>query len=318
MESSRLLYLSIILCLLQTINLGPLVAHSHSGNVNVGEQPLSKIAIHRAIYALDENSSVKAYSLDLGTKGEDSHWVMVQLESPNPSVDDWVAVFFLENLNKWPVSSKSLLLCVFLNTMCGHWTTNHDFSAVTAIRFANPNAPVYPCVSQGKAWTEGEQGILKGIIRRTRLRHPKGIKTYSFKSSPYPGQDTLQRVVIFGDMGKDPFMMATIQVANVVCQLRPCSMFLLRTEQNFACTFGKANGKGKLPEALAEHQCVSSETTHYAGTFSGTMHIVVGGGGSHISNFGPLNPSRSLYQEADYGFVKLTAFNHSSLLYEYK
>lgn len=68
MESSRLLYLSIILCLLQTINLGPLVAHSHSGNVNVGEQPLSKIAIHRAIYALDENSSVKAYSLDLGTK----------------------------------------------------------------------------------------------------------------------------------------------------------------------------------------------------------------------------------------------------------
>ena len=39
-----------------------------------------------------------------------------------------------------------------------------------AIRFANPNAPVYPCVSQGKAWTEGEQGILKGIICRRRLR----------------------------------------------------------------------------------------------------------------------------------------------------
>ncbi|MBA0552553.1 hypothetical protein Golob_023353, partial [Gossypium lobatum] len=27
-------------------------------------------------------------------------------------------------------------------------------------------------------------------------------KTYSFKSSPYPGQNSLQRVVIFGDMGK--------------------------------------------------------------------------------------------------------------------
>ncbi|KAK7809639.1 putative inactive purple acid phosphatase 27, partial [Quercus suber] len=27
-------------------------------------------------------------------------------------------------------------------------------------------------------------------------------KTYSFKSSPYPGQDSLQRVIIFGDMGK--------------------------------------------------------------------------------------------------------------------
>jgi len=27
-------------------------------------------------------------------------------------------------------------------------------------------------------------------------------KSYSFKSSPYPGQESLQRVVIFGDMGK--------------------------------------------------------------------------------------------------------------------
>jgi hypothetical protein len=27
-------------------------------------------------------------------------------------------------------------------------------------------------------------------------------KTYSFKSSPYPGQDSLQRIIIFGDMGK--------------------------------------------------------------------------------------------------------------------
>lgn len=27
-------------------------------------------------------------------------------------------------------------------------------------------------------------------------------KAYSFKSSPYPGQDSLQQVIIFGDMGK--------------------------------------------------------------------------------------------------------------------
>jgi len=27
-------------------------------------------------------------------------------------------------------------------------------------------------------------------------------KSYSFKASPYPGQDSLQRVVIFGDIGK--------------------------------------------------------------------------------------------------------------------
>ena len=27
-------------------------------------------------------------------------------------------------------------------------------------------------------------------------------KMYSFKASPYPGQNSLQRVIIFGDMGK--------------------------------------------------------------------------------------------------------------------
>lgn len=29
-------------------------------------------------------------------------------------------------------------------------------------------------------------------------------KSYSFKSSPFPGEESLQRVIIFGDMGKVP------------------------------------------------------------------------------------------------------------------
>nr|GMD00421.1 probable inactive purple acid phosphatase 1 isoform X1 [Ipomoea batatas] len=28
-------------------------------------------------------------------------------------------------------------------------------------------------------------------------------QSYQFKSSPYPGQNSVQRVIIFGDMGKD-------------------------------------------------------------------------------------------------------------------
>jgi hypothetical protein len=51
--------------------------------------------------------------------------------------------------------------------------------------------------------------FLNTFFRYTyRLGHllPNGSyiwsKKYSFKSSPYPGQDSLQRVVIFGDMGK--------------------------------------------------------------------------------------------------------------------
>lgn len=67
-----------------------------------------------------------------------------------------------------------------------------------------------------------------------------------------------------------------------------------------------------------QNQCVNSEKSHYSGTMNGTIHVVVGGGGSHLSPFTDLKTYWSIFQDFDYGFVKLTAFNHSSLLFEYK
>ncbi|CAL5017971.1 unnamed protein product [Urochloa decumbens] len=67
-----------------------------------------------------------------------------------------------------------------------------------------------------------------------------------------------------------------------------------------------------------EEKCTSSEKSHYSGTMNGTIHVVVGGGGSHLSNFTTEVPPWSIYREMEYGFVKLTAFNYTSLLYEYK
>ncbi|KAI3785862.1 hypothetical protein L1987_44988 [Smallanthus sonchifolius] len=69
---------------------------------------------------------------------------------------------------------------------------------------------------------------------------------------------------------------------------------------------------------IYQNQCVNSEISHYSGTVNGTIHIVVGGGGSHLSDFTEINTFWSLYKDRDWGFVKLTAFNHSSLLFEYK
>lgn len=69
---------------------------------------------------------------------------------------------------------------------------------------------------------------------------------------------------------------------------------------------------------IYQNQCVNSGASHYSGTMNGTIHVVAGGGGSHLSNFGEPVPSWSLKRDVDYGFVKLTAFNHSSLLFEYK
>lgn len=69
---------------------------------------------------------------------------------------------------------------------------------------------------------------------------------------------------------------------------------------------------------ILQNQCVNTERNSYSGVMNGTIHVVVGGGGSHLSNFSQVTPSWSLYRDYDYGFVKLTAFNHSSLLFEYK
>ncbi|KAJ4778923.1 Purple acid phosphatase [Rhynchospora pubera] len=67
-----------------------------------------------------------------------------------------------------------------------------------------------------------------------------------------------------------------------------------------------------------ENQCVNTNKTQYSGTMNGTIHAVVGGGGKSLDDFSTLVPSWSLYRDVDFGFVKLTAFNHSSLLFEYK
>lgn len=69
---------------------------------------------------------------------------------------------------------------------------------------------------------------------------------------------------------------------------------------------------------MLQNQCVNTEKSHYSGTVNGSIHVVVGGGGSHLSAFGPVQTSWSLFRDSNFGFVKLTAFNHSSLLFEYK
>nr|XP_011463269.1 PREDICTED: nucleotide pyrophosphatase/phosphodiesterase-like [Fragaria vesca subsp. vesca] len=68
---------------------------------------------------------------------------------------------------------------------------------------------------------------------------------------------------------------------------------------------------------IYQNQCVNSEIFNYSGTVNGTIHVVVGGGGSQLSDFSTLKTVWSIYQDLDFGYTKLTAYNHSSLLFEY-
>lgn len=554
-----------------------------------GEQPLSKIAIHKAIAAFHDSASIRAHPVLLGLKGEDTQWVTVSLVSPHPSADDWLGVFSPAKFNssscppvndpkeQAPYICSAPIKYKYANesnsdyTKTGKATLNFrlinqrsDFSfglfsgglsnpklvAVSnSISFANPKAPLYPRLAQGKSWDEmtvtwtsgydiseaapfvewGLKGDLQmhspagtltffqndmcgspartvgwrdpGFIHTSFLKNlwPNTVytyrighllhngsyvwsKIYSFRASPYPGQDSLQRVVIFGDMGKaerdgsneysnyqpgslnttdqlirdlsnidivfhigdityangyisqwDQFTAQVEPIASTVpymigsgnherdwpnsgsfydttdsggeCGVPAETMFYVPAENRakfwystdygmfhfciadtehdwregseqyrfieqclasvdrrkqpwliFAAhrvlgyssdywygqegSFQEPMGRESLQRLwqkykvdiaffghvhnyertcpIYQNQCVNTEKNHYTGTVNGTIHVVVGGGGSHLSDFSEVTPNWSLYRDYDWGFVKLTAFNHSSLLFEYK
>ncbi|KAH7673417.1 Phosphodiesterase I protein [Dioscorea alata] len=67
-----------------------------------------------------------------------------------------------------------------------------------------------------------------------------------------------------------------------------------------------------------QNTCMRNASNLYTGPFAATTHVVVGGGGASLAEFTTLRTHWSYFQDFDYGFVKLTAFNHSTLLFEYK
>ncbi|XP_045801533.1 probable inactive purple acid phosphatase 1 isoform X4 [Trifolium pratense] len=271
-------------------------------------QPLSKVAIHNTVFALNQGSSIKATPNLLGLKGQTTEWVTLRYSTPNPKIDDWIGVFSPANFSASTCPAENTLvnppfLCSapikfqyanfsshnYKNTGKGslklqliNQRSDFSFALFTGglanpklvavsnkVSFLNPNAPVYPRLAQGKTWDEitvtwtsgygisdaepfVEWGRKEGKLvqspagtltfdrntmcgapaRTVGWRDPGYIHTsflkelwpnkeytyklghrlvngttvwsqeYQFKSSPYPGQNSVQRVVIFGDMGK--------------------------------------------------------------------------------------------------------------------
>ncbi|CAK7336711.1 unnamed protein product [Dovyalis caffra] len=554
-----------------------------------GEQALAKIDIYKATLALDGSAFITARPRILGSLGEDSEWITVDIASKKPSADDWVGVFSPANFNSStcpPANDQELETPYICTAPIKYKYANHsnpeytktgkntlkfllinqraDFAFVLfsgglsnpklvsvshKLRFSNPNAPLYPRLAHGKSWDEmtvtwtsgynideAVPFVEWGMKGETRKRSPAGTltfkqnsmcgspartvgwrdpgfihtsflkdlwpntvytyrmghilsdgscvwsKIFSFKSSPYPGQDSLQRVIIFGDMGKAerdgsneysdyqpgslnttdqlikdldnidivfhigdlpysngyisqwdqftaqvqpitstvPYMIASGNherdwpnsgsfydtpdsggecgvpaetmyyvpaenrakfwystdygmfhfciadsehdwregteqyefiekcLASVDRQKQPWLIFSAHRVLGYSSnswyglegSFEEPMGRESLQKLwqkykvdiaffghvhnyertcpIYQNQCVSQEKHHYSGTVNGTIHVVAGGGGSHLSGYSSMIPNWSIYRDYDFGFVKLTAFNHSSLLFEYK
>lgn len=571
---------------LLSVKFGSVSCHQ---NVFGDEQPLSKIAIHKAIFALTDSASLNAYPSLLGSQGEDTVWVTVDLEHAEPAADDWVGVFSPAKFNSstcppyndpkeqtpyicsapikykfatdsnsnYVKTGKASLRFQLINQradfsfgLFSGGLSNPKLVAVSNfISFANPKAPVYPRLALGKSWNEmtvtwtsgynideavpfvewhkeggrkvqSPAGTLTfsrqsmcgspartvgwrdpGFIHTSSLKElwPNSVykyrlghllldgsyvwsKSYSFRSSPYPGQDSLQRVIVFGDMGKaerdgsneysnyqpgslnttdqlindlenidivmhigdmsyangyisqwDQFTAQVEPIASTVpymiasgnherdwpnsgsfydtpdsggeCGVLAETMFYVPAENRAKFWYSTDYGMFHFCVADSEHdwregteqykfiekclasadrqkqpwlifiahrvlgyssnnwyamegayeepmgreslqklwqkykvdiafyghvhnyertcpvyqsRCVNNEKSDYSGIVNGTIHVVVGGGGSHLSEFSQVVPNWSLFRDYDWGFVKMTAFNHSSLLFEYK
>lgn len=527
--------------------------------------------------------------LGLGENGaENSEWVTVEFHNPNPTKNDWIGVFSPANFSSSTCSLENPrvlppVICTapikyqlanFSNPKYAETGTGSlklqlinqraDFSFAlftdgllnpklvaisNTVTFANPKAPVYPRLAQGRAWdemtvtwTSGYEideafpVVEWGLQGKDRIISPAGTLTfdrsslcgapastvgwrdpgyihtgfmkelwpnlvytyrvghkmtngsyiwsdnYQFRASPYPGQKSVQKIVIFGDMGKDeidgsneynnfqraslnttkqlineldstdivfligdityangylsqwdqftaqvepiastiPFMIASGNherdwpgsgsfyqsqdsggecgvpaqtmfyvpaenrekfwystdygmfrfciadtehdwregteqykfiehcLATVDRQKQPWLIFLAHrvlgyssvdfyaVEGSFAEPMGRESlqklwQKYKVDIAIYGHAhsyertcpvyeniCTSQERNHYTGTFNGTIHVVAGGGGASLAQFSELQPRWSIFRDQDYGFVKLTATDHSNLLFEYK
>lgn len=553
-----------------------------------GEQPLSKVAIHKATLALDDLAYIKASPAILGSKGGNTEWVNVQFSYRNRSNDDWIGVFSPSNfsaetcLPENPRDEPPLLCSAPIKYQFANYSNPNykltgsgslklqlinqraDFSIAlfsggisnpkliavsNTVTFANPKAPLYPRLAQGKSWnemtvtwtsgysiSEADPFVEWGPQRGPQMQSPAGTltisrgsmcgspartvgwrdpgfihtsflkdlwpnslytyklghrlfngsyvwsETYHFRASPYPGQDSLQRVVIFGDMGKAerdgsnefnnyqpgslnttdqlirdlknidivfhigdicyangylsqwdqftsqvepitstlPYMIASGNherdwpgtgsfygnmdsggecgvlaetmfyvpaenrakfwyqtdygmfrfcvadtehdwregteqykfiercLASVDRHKQPWLIFLAHRVLGYSSgsfyaeegSFEEPMGRENLQELWQKYKvdvafyghvhnyertcpiyqnvCTNDEKNSYKGPLNGTIHVVAGGGGASLSDFTTLQTKWSIYKDHDFGFVKLTAFNHSTLLFEYK
>ncbi|KAJ6764219.1 PURPLE ACID PHOSPHATASE-RELATED [Salix koriyanagi] len=258
-----------------------------------GEQALAKIDIYKTTLALDGSAVITAYPRTLGSLGEDSEWITVNIVNEKPSADDWVGVFSPANFNAstCPPQDEQWQETPYICTApikykyANHSNPEYTETGKTTLRFllinqradfafvlfsgGLSNHHYTPRLAHGKSWDEmtvtwtsgynideAVPFVEWGMKGETPKRSPAGTltfkqnsmcgspartvgwrdpgfihtsflkdlwpntvytyrmghilsdgscvqsKVFSFKSSPYPGQDSLQRVIIFGDMGK--------------------------------------------------------------------------------------------------------------------
>ncbi|OAY50129.1 probable inactive purple acid phosphatase 1 [Manihot esculenta] len=178
-----------------------------------------------------------------------------------------------------------------------------------------------PAENRAKFWYSTDYGMFRFCIADTEHDWREGTEQYKF----------IEHCLASADRQKQPWL---IFLAHRVLGYSSATWYA--EEGSFEEPMGRESlqrlwQKYKVDIAIYGHVhnyertcpiyqniCTNEERHHYKGTLNGTIHVVAGGGGASLAEFTTINTTWSFFKDYDYGFVKLTAFDHSNLLFEYK
>ncbi|XP_062111438.1 probable inactive purple acid phosphatase 1 [Humulus lupulus] len=178
-----------------------------------------------------------------------------------------------------------------------------------------------PAENRAKFWYATDYGMFRFCIADTELDWREGTEQYRF----------IENCLASVDRQKQPWL---IFLAHRVLGYSSGDFYV--DEGSFGEPMGRESlqklwQKYKVDIAIYGHVhnyertcpiyqniCTNDKKNHYKGSLNGTIHVVAGGGGSSLVKFSSAKPKWSLVRDYDYGFTKLTAFDHSNLLFEYK
>lgn len=178
-----------------------------------------------------------------------------------------------------------------------------------------------PAENRANFWYSTDYGMFRFCIAHTELDWREGSEQYKF----------IENCLASVDRQRQPWL---IFLAHRVLGYSSVDFYV--EEGSFEEPMGREDleklwQKYKVDIALYGHVhnyerscpvyeniCTSQEKHNYIGPLKGTIHVIAGGGGASLHEFASINTTWSIYKDYDNGFVKLTAFDHSHLLFEYK
>ncbi|KAJ0900295.1 putative phosphodiesterase I [Helianthus annuus] len=178
-----------------------------------------------------------------------------------------------------------------------------------------------PTVNKDKFWYSTDYGMFRFCIADSEHDWREGTEQYNFIEQCFASVDRQKQpwliFIAHRVLGYSSSLFYVVEGSFGEPMGRDSLQKLWQKYKVDIAVYGHAHNYERTCP-LYENICMNDEKNHYKGSLNGTIHVVAGGGGADLTPFAPFQTTWSIFRDYDYGFLKLTAFDHSTLLFEYK